>query len=140
MRRASLRRPVFPALRRILVPVIHGCDSAPALLAARAIAPEVILVGFVPIRGDEALSAGAARAREVRQTLRRLAEGGAGRSRARVRVTSTPWSEIREALDDEQPDLLMLEWPFQVEALGAGLETFLAQSSCDSALDRKSVV
>jgi len=136
MRRASLRRPVFPALRRILVPVIHGCDSAPALLAARTIAPEVILVGFVPIRGDEALSAGAARAREVRQTLRRLAEGGAGRARARVRVTSMPWSEIREALDDEQPDLLMLEWPFQVEALGAGLETFLAQSSCDSALVR----
>ena len=136
MREARARRPVFPALRRAVVPVIFGCDSPSAIEAARSLAPDVVLLGFVPVGQEEALSAGVTRARELRRTLRQMAEEGAGRGRAHVRVTSTPWNDLREALVDEEPDLVVLEWPAQVEALGPGMESFLAQSSCDSALVR----
>jgi glucosyl-3-phosphoglycerate synthase len=119
-----------------VVPVIHGCDAPAALRSARALAPDVLLLGFVPVAEAEVLSAGAARAQEMRRRLRQLAEEGAGRTRARVRVTSTPWVELRQALDDEDPDLLLLEYPCQAEAFGDGLETFLTQSPCDVALVR----
>ncbi len=136
MREATIRRPVFPALRRAVVPVVFGCDSPSILAAARSLAPDVILLGLVPVGQEELLSAGVTRARELRRTLRRMAEAGAGRGRAHVRVTSTPWNDLHAALIDEEPDLMILEWPSQVDALGPGLDTFLDQSPCDTALMR----
>jgi len=136
MPEARTRRPVFPALRRAVVPVVFGCDSPSAVEAARALAPDVVLLGFVPVGQEEILSAGVTRARELRRTLRRMAEEGIGHGRAHVRVTSTPWSDLREALVDEEPDLMVLDWPAQVDALGPGMEDFLAQSPCDAALVR----
>lgn len=134
MREPPNRRPVFPALRRAVVPIVFGCESSSAVRAARSLAPDVVLLGFVPVGQPEILSAAAAHARTLRRTLRRLAEEGAGRGRAHVRVTSTPWTDLRQALVEEEPDLLLLEWPAHVDALGTGMEAFLAQSPCDVAL------
>jgi glycosyltransferase involved in cell wall biosynthesis/nucleotide-binding universal stress UspA family protein len=133
------RRTTFPSFRRILVPILHGSLPESALQLAGRLTPEVILLGIVPIGKDEVLSAGAARARELRLILRRLEAGGGGRARARVRVTSTPWDELRSAMEAEPPDLLMLEWPSQVRALGEGLDRFLAECPCDVALLRGAV-
>ncbi|HET7010528.1 MAG TPA: glucosyl-3-phosphoglycerate synthase [Anaerolineales bacterium] len=132
-------RPVrrsFPAFRQILVPVLYGSEPETALRVARALTQDVILLGMVPLGQDDQLSAGASRAQELRRTLHQLVARGAGRARARVRVTSTPWSELRSALESEPPDLLLLEWPSQVEAMGAGLDRFLAESPCDTAMVR----
>ena len=136
MTEPAARRPVFPALRRAIVPVVFGCESSLAAHAARAMAPDVVLLGFVPVSEQEVLSAGAARARELRQTLRRLAEDETARVRTHVRVTSIPWADLHQALLDEEPDLVVLEWPIHVDAFGPGMESFLARIPCDAALVR----
>ena len=130
------RRSAFPSFRRVLVPVLHGTEQTVALRVARALSPEVTLLGLVPLGEADQLSAGAARAQELRLLLRRLVAQGAGKARARVRVTSTPWAELQSALSNEPPDLLILEWPTQIEAMGEGLDRFLAECPCDTALVR----
>ena len=62
--------------KKVLVPVVHGCEQNSAIAAARAIAGEegVIVVGLVYIPEGESLSAGATQAQEVRQTLRTLSD------------------------------------------------------------------
>ena len=38
---------LYASLRRVLVPVVHGCTNDTALKIANALAPEVVLVGIV---------------------------------------------------------------------------------------------
>jgi hypothetical protein len=60
--------------KKILVPIVHGCESSSAIHAARAIAgaDNVMLVGLVYIPEGESLSSAAIPAQEVRQRLRFL--------------------------------------------------------------------
>jgi hypothetical protein len=60
------------SFRRALVPIVAGCDSTTALGLAQVLAREVVLVGLVRVAAEEALSAAAGEAREVRVQLRRL--------------------------------------------------------------------
>ncbi|MEK7278847.1 MAG: hypothetical protein AAB427_15970, partial [Chloroflexota bacterium] len=77
---------IFASVRTVLLPVVFDCDCESALNAARALAPEVILVGLVNIPPGEPLSSGAVKARHVRKVLRKYADGAQVRSKARVRV------------------------------------------------------
>jgi hypothetical protein len=65
----AVRRGKFPSFRRVVVPVVHGADSPAALGLARSLAPDVVLLGMVRVGPDEVLSAGAARARQVRRSV-----------------------------------------------------------------------
>ncbi|MBN1429266.1 MAG: glucosyl-3-phosphoglycerate synthase [Anaerolineae bacterium] len=128
----------FAPFRKVLVPVIHGCNPLPALTAARLVAGQgtVLLVGFVRVVEKESLSVGAVPAREVRATLRKLTTGEHSRYRARVRVSHTPWQELVALVEEENPDLLMLEWPCAFGALGVAPEIALAHPPCDIVLVR----
>ena len=119
-------RSVHP-FRKVLVPVIYGCAPTASIAAAKLIAGEgvVVLAGLVRVPPDESLSVGALAARHVRKTLRALVEGVWVRSRARVRVSHSPWAELVGVAREEMPDLLVLEWPCSFEALGLGLERLL---------------
>src|SRR3990170_4342385 len=114
-----VRRTEFPSFHRVVVPVIHGCDSPAALELAQALAPEVVLLGMVRVGADEVLSAGAARASDVRRTLRQIVTEADGRTRARarVRVSETPWPDLQHVLVTENSDLLVLEWPTHLQAM-----------------------
>lgn len=63
------RKPGFPSLHRVVVPVIHGFVTPAALQLAQSLAPEVVLLGMVRIGADEQLSSGAARAREGKSVV-----------------------------------------------------------------------
>lgn len=132
------RERTFAPFRKILVPVIHGCDPAAALAAARLAAGQnrIVLAGLVRVPPDESLSTGAIPAREMRAILRDLADGEQVRYRARVRVSDTPWQELQALIEEEGPDLLVLEWPCGLESLGVTSETVLAHPPCDVALVR----
>ncbi len=127
---------VFASLRRVLVPVVHGCPSPDALQAARLLALEVRLLGLVRTSPGQPLSAAAGPARQVRETLRQLSDGEHVRPKARVRVSPTPWQEILEVVQADQPDLLLLEWGAQMQALGVTPEDVLAHPPCDVVLVR----
>ncbi|HEU4745844.1 MAG TPA: hypothetical protein VFS61_11435, partial [Anaerolineales bacterium] len=69
--KTGLKKRLF---KKILVPVVHGCESSSAINAGRAIAgaDNVLLVGFVYVPEGESLSGAATPAQEVRQRLRAL--------------------------------------------------------------------
>jgi glucosyl-3-phosphoglycerate synthase len=73
----------------------------------------------------------------VRARLHRLTVGERNhRYRARVRVSYSPWQELAALIEEEQPDLLVLDWPCAFEALGVAPEVVLAHPPCDVALVR----
>ncbi|HLF75724.1 MAG TPA: glucosyl-3-phosphoglycerate synthase [Anaerolineales bacterium] len=122
--------------KKILVPVVHGCEQASAISAARAIAGEknVVLVGLVYIPEDESLSTAAVRAREVRQTLKKLSTVKHIHRWTEVYAAHRPWDELVKLIEKEKPDLLILEYPCQFEILKTTTEEVLAHPPCDIAI------
>jgi glucosyl-3-phosphoglycerate synthase len=125
-------------LRRVIVPVVHGSATPAAIDLALALAPEVVLQGLVRIAPDEALSGGGQRARETRRILRGLVDAGGGRARARarVRVSVSPWLDLQQVIRNENPDVLVLEWPTHFLALDADVDQVLAAPACDTLIVR----
>lgn len=131
-----MKKPLYASLHTVLVPVVHGCDVEASLAAARALAPDVLLVGVVRIPSNEPLSAGASKAREVRKLLRQISQPEHIRTKARVIVSHTPWDDLLNVVSGDEPDLLVLDWVCHFDALGIDIETALARPPCDVALVR----
>lgn len=133
-----MRKYTASAFPEVMVPILHDCDCQGALAAARAIAGmgEVLLLGLVRVATDEPLSASASQARIVRQVMRQNENGGRTRSLGRVRVSTQPVDELFKAVEEEDPQLLILEYPCHFDALGASLVEFMQRSPCDIAIVR----
>jgi glucosyl-3-phosphoglycerate synthase len=129
------KRNLFPTLRRVLAPVVYGCECHAAIEAARALAPEVVLVGVAYVPPGEPLSSGAEKARAVRQRLPSL-RGPGLHHRARVLVSHEPWLDLQKVIEAEDPDLLVLEWPHHLTHLGLSASDVLTHPPCDIALIR----
>ena len=135
----------FTPFRKLLVPIVHGtgCDSALALARLMAGQPtpdrrggRIVLVGLVGVAPGDSLSSGALPARRVRRMLRQLGRDERFRSRDRIRVSYTPWAELVNAIQEERPDLLLLEWPYHFDAFKVAPADVLASPPCDVALVR----
>jgi len=122
--------------KKVLVPILYGCKQTSAINAARAIAGEndVTFVGIIYVPEGESLSIAAARAREVRQTLKGLSHVKQIHRRTEVYVTHRPWDEMAKVIEKEKPDLLVLEYPCQFENLKTTPEEVLAHPPCDIAI------
>jgi glucosyl-3-phosphoglycerate synthase len=131
-----MRKHRFAPIRTALVPIVYDCDYDTALAAARALAPEVMLVGLVQIPAGEPLSAGSTKARHVRKQLRELADGVQVRSKSAVPVSHTPWADLLKVIESEKPDLLLLEWRCQLDSLCVTVAEVLTRPPCDVALVR----
>lgn len=123
-------------IRSALVPVVHGCDCHSALNAALRLAADVILIGVVQVPLQESLSAGAYHARQVRRLLRELSAGPQVRYKAEVQVSHTPWHDLVKVIAEDEPDLLLLDWPCQLDALRVTAAEVLTRPPCDVALVR----
>lgn len=130
---APLKTKLF---KNVLVPIVHGCEQTSALNTACAVAGEgdVLLVGLVYIPEGESLSSGAGRAQEVRQTMRTLASERHIHRGTDVYATHHPWQEIVMVAEKEKPDLLILEYPCQLESLGTSATEVLTHPPCDIAI------
>lgn len=133
-----MRKYTAPAFRKAMVPIIAGCESKDAIRAAGAVSGlgEVVMLGLVAAAPDEPLSASAEQARQVRKMMREFAKKDRFRSLGRVRVSNSPSEELFEAVIDEEPDLLLIEWPRQHEALGISLNEAMQRCTCAVALVR----
>ena len=122
--------------KKVLVPIIHGCDQLSAIAAAHAIAGEknVILVGLIYIPEEESLSTAALPAREVRKTLKHFSRVKHIHRWAEVHVSHRPWDELVKIVEQEKPRLLVLEAPCQFEALKTTIAEVLKQPPCDVAI------
>jgi glucosyl-3-phosphoglycerate synthase len=96
----------------------------------------VNLVGVLPVPEDQTISAAAGVARKLRKEMRsldnRLSSGGP----LRVRVTHTPIEELLMVIQEEKPDLLILEWPVHFEAFKVLPGELLNRTQCNTALVR----
>lgn len=132
-----MNQPKFRSFRSVLVPVIHGVRSHPALEAARALDAQITLVGLVPVAAGDSLSLGAAAARHTRQQLRALAgDDSRVRVRSRVLVSHQIWNDLLALIRDDEPDLLLLDWEAHFEALGISVSDALLHPPCNVALLR----
>ncbi|HEY9525844.1 MAG TPA: glucosyl-3-phosphoglycerate synthase [Anaerolineales bacterium] len=131
--KTGLKKRLF---KKILVPVVHGCESSSAINAGHAIAgaDNVLLVGFVYVPEGESLSSAAMPAQEVRQRLRTLSNPEHTPRGNAVYATHRPWDEIVKVVEKEKPDLLILEYPCQFEMLRATPVEVLSHSPCDIAI------
>ncbi len=122
--------------QKILVPVLLGCDPAASLAAARTVGPDshIVLVGLVYIPEGDSLSAAALSVRQIRRTLQELKKGEHIRSREHVHVSHRPWDELVQVIEKERPDLLLLAWPDQFEALHTTPAEVFAHPLCDMAV------
>lgn len=120
-------------LRRILIPVIHGCDPGlPRALASLLARERPRLFGLVGVPEGESLSTGAAASRQLREVMRNAADG----QPLRTVVSHQPWQEMLNLVAEEKPDLLVLEWPAALKRLDVSLDTLLEQIPCNLALVR----
>jgi glucosyl-3-phosphoglycerate synthase len=127
--------------RKIIVPVVDGSDFSSALILACAIASEdnVLLVGLVHVPEVQPLSSAAIQVRHLRTQLLTQANKIHLKSRPKVLVTDQPWQELIRVIQDEKPDMLILEWPGQLEALSITPANALQQVTCDIALVRSPI-
>ena len=122
--------------KKILIPVVHGCESSSAINAGSAIAgaDNVMLVGLVYVPAGESLSSAAMPVQEVRQRLRILSNPERIHRGNEVYATHRPWDEIVKVVEKEKPDLLILEYPCQFETLRTTPVEVLSHPPCDVAI------
>ena len=126
----------FSSFHTVLVPVVYGCRGDSALGAACALGANVLLVGLVRVPRGKSLSLGAVMARKVRRRMRMLADGKKIRARTLVHVSHNPWQDLRQVIEKNEPDLLILEWNEHFGALGIPPEDALLQPPCNVGLAR----
>lgn len=124
--------------RKVIVPAIHGYDHTAALALACAVAgnENVRLVGLVHVPQSEPISSATLRARQLRTQLRTQISKYGLRNRLEVFAAYQPWQELIRVLQNKRADLLILEWPHHLEALGVTPPDVMEQAPCDLALVR----
>jgi len=123
-------------IHTILVPFVHNGPGLHALDAARQFDAAITLVGVVVVPPDQSLSTGAVAARALRRLLRTFSHDERVTSKSRIIVSYEPWNEFSKLLQDEDPDLLCLEFESHPQALGVSLKDVLERPPCDVALVR----
>lgn len=124
---------------QVLIPLMPDSDNDSLLRLAQWLAKErsVLLLGIVPINAGENLSAGASQARRLRQLMGEHADRISLRAKPRIRVSYTPWDEILAVLAKQtRIDLLVLNWPHQLEELRLTPAEILSHPPCDVAILR----
>jgi glucosyl-3-phosphoglycerate synthase len=132
-----MRRHYTPELfQNVLVPVVYGCDFAPALKLAQWLTQDqyITLVGLVGLPEGESLSKAAVPARELRATLETITQNTALHVQTRIIVSYTPWKELQHIAAEERPDLLILAWPCQLEGLKIQPAEAYLNPPCDIAM------
>ena len=126
------------SFRKVIVPVIHGCEYSSALALAESVTSveNILLVGMVCVPMVETLSAATLLARRLRTHLHALARKMELRNRPQVLVTDQLWPELSGVILEENPDLLILEWPCQLESLGLITAEAMQRIPSDVALVR----
>ena len=118
--------------RKILVPVIQGCEFRDSLQVAVGIASKesILLAGIVMVPEDKTLSTGALPAQELRKSLRQIKSKEKINSLELIRVTHNSWSELGKIVREEKPDLMVLEAGL-CELFGYSLQEVLKHAPCN---------
>ena len=112
-------------------------ESLFALAHQMAKSNPVLLLGIVPVPVSENLSASAVTARQLRDLIQCNIDRVNLQAKARIRVSYTPWDDVRLTLAEEQKiELLILSYPDQLTAMNLTAAEILSHPPCDIALLR----
>jgi nucleotide-binding universal stress UspA family protein len=126
----------YVPLHTILIPFIHDGPGIHALEVARHFDAEIILVGVVVVPPEQSLSVGAVSALALRKQLRHFGKDERITSKSQIIVSYQPWMELAKLIQDENPDLLCLEWDTHLEAMKITTNEVLQNPPCNIALVR----
>lgn len=128
-------------ISKVIVPVVHGCHQHSAIHAARAIGGEekILLTGFIYVPQGQSLSMATIHARELRKTLKKLYRVKRNGKWAQVYVSHRPWDDLLKVIEQEEPDLLVLEYPDQFEALQVSISDVLSLTPCNIAIVNQNI-
>ncbi|MCS6906321.1 MAG: glucosyl-3-phosphoglycerate synthase [Anaerolineales bacterium] len=127
--------------RRVVIPILPNGESRAALQLAQAIVDHgrILLVGLVGVPQGETLSLATMPARQIRGVLHYWEQADPRvRVRERVRVSYQPHLDLAEVVQEEQADLLILEWPAHFKEMGIGLDDALQIYPCELVILRGS--
>jgi glycosyltransferase involved in cell wall biosynthesis len=122
-------------IKLALVPIGLGKDGQDAFNAAHLIAEEILLVGVVPIRRGQSISAGTQKAREIRKRLMSMGNSNV-RFKSTVIVSPTAWKDLQGIIANEEPDLLVVEWKDGRTIWGDPIANILVNPVCNVAIVR----
>ena len=128
----SSQRSMF---RKVLIPVIHGCDFKDSLRVANSMVlnESILLAGIVAVPDESSLSAGALPAQDLRRSLRELKSKQEINSLELIRVTDNPWKELSKIVREEKPDLLILD-SCHCEMMSRSISDVLKDAPCNIAV------
>ncbi len=122
---------------KVLVPIMPESDIESLLTTARLLAHSspVLLLGIVPMEEGENLSEGAKPARDLRGRIQEACDRETLRAKPRVRVSYTPWADIKDVLQRMPSiELLILDWSKELSALKLSAREILTNPPCDVAV------
>ena len=124
--------------RKTILPVFQTTETGAALEIARWITRDnsILLAGMVGIAEQGSISEGAYKAQGLRLKLRQLMRGTQLRCLSFVAVSSCPWDEFKQIVHDQQPDLIILEWPGHFDQLQVTPFEVFQELPCDVLLVR----
>jgi nucleotide-binding universal stress UspA family protein len=127
---------------KVIVPVIHGCEYNSALTLATSVTSteNILLIGMICVPMLETMSAATLLARRLRTQLQAQARKLELRHRPQVLVTDQLWPELVSAVMEERPDLMVLEYPCQLDTLSINTAEAMQRIPCDVAIVRGPLV
>jgi glycosyltransferase involved in cell wall biosynthesis/nucleotide-binding universal stress UspA family protein len=126
----------FTPFLRLAIPVFEDKTPEAALALARSLGKRVQLIGIVCMAADESLTAGTAAARRLRKTMEALRADLGLPGQNRVLVSHHAWQDLTAQLQQDTPDLLLLDWPQHFKCLDVPADEILRGAPCQLALVR----
>ncbi|HZY45962.1 MAG TPA: glucosyl-3-phosphoglycerate synthase, partial [Anaerolineae bacterium] len=109
--------------------------------ASKGMKGEIVLIGAVCVPKNQNLSVGAQNAQGLRAAMNSIRNRYTDlplRVKAAVQVSYEPWQEVLQAIQAEEPDLILLDWNGDPAAsiMGVPLAEVLSETPCELALVR----
>lgn len=128
------REKVFKPFPEILVPILESFFPASAAILAKQIPGKTSLVGFIEVSPEKPLSSGSAQARKLRMAMNEMKRANKLECDILVSVSYNRVSDFFHLINEQKPDLLILQWPDFIEQMGISSATLANSLGCDVAL------
>ena len=122
--------------QNILVPVFPGAEKGAIQDFAVQFEGHFHFVGFLDLPESKSVSSAAGDASVFRENIRKVYSGLKSQPQITIKMTENPLEDLWKLVAEEQPDLLVLEWPLHFDLLKVLPVDILKSPKCDVAVLR----
>lgn len=128
------QKKAFKPFPEILIPVLEDSFPTSAATLSRHMRGKTSLVGFVEVPADKTLSTGNAEARRLRTWMNEMKHANKLECDILVSVSYNRTSDFFHFVNEQKPDLLILQWPDFAEKMNISSAALANGLGCDMAL------